>query len=74
MSTDNEDLENMLNAEAAAAQTQLPIEASIGKLSGPQFAALKDIVQKEGDRRSGGDDVANMPDGQFRALMTRLMK
>jgi hypothetical protein len=70
----NDDLENMLDAEAAAAQTPLPIEASIGKLSSVQFAALKDIVLKEGDKRSGGADYANMDEATFRATMTRLMK
>lgn len=65
---DNE-LENMLGQEAELASPP-PIETSISKLSGPQFAALRTIVESEEQRRSG-PRVQDMSDGEFRKELAK---
>jgi hypothetical protein len=69
----SDELENMLSAEAEVAKTVAPFETSIGKLNESQLAHLKLIVDSEQAKRNG-PDVANLNDGEFKALVNRMIK
>jgi hypothetical protein len=71
--TMDQNLEAMLGAEAAAATN--PIQTSIKGLSKEQRAVLKDMVDRTIEEQDGGGpDVAIMPEGEFRAFVSRMIK